>query len=209
VNPRMKCPDCGARLTTKHYDATYEWYECPKCEGVFTFDEIIEGGQDESSEPEEAKGKGDRRRSQSSKAGRSRGAQRTNAGRANGKASAGDAEIRERLTRTASGVAAKGKKRRTEIAEDEEVIAEHEKQMMKPRASTEPKVVHHRDEVESREVVSILADEIQDVYHELGYELDDANSRDKALIMWREIRYTLGATARERAVPHAACKDHS
>jgi len=201
----MKCPECGTKLTTKHYDATYEWYECPKCEGVFTFDEIIEGGQDESVEPEATEEDRDRRRAPRKKAAGSRRAQRTNAERKNGRVSERDAEIRRHLTQ--SGVEAKGKKRRTEIQEDEDALAEHEKAMLKPvKHDTGP--VHHRDELDTRSVVNIIADEIQDVYHELGHALDEVNAQDKALIMWREIRYVLGATARERAVPHAACKDH-
>lgn len=38
----MKCPECQTKLTTKHYDAEFEWYECPNCEGCFTSDELEE-----------------------------------------------------------------------------------------------------------------------------------------------------------------------
>lgn len=38
----MKCPTDGTKITTKHYDADYEWYECPKCQGCFTADELEE-----------------------------------------------------------------------------------------------------------------------------------------------------------------------
>jgi hypothetical protein len=32
---------CGAKLSiSKHYDDDYEWFECPKCEGCYTYDEI-------------------------------------------------------------------------------------------------------------------------------------------------------------------------
>jgi hypothetical protein len=37
----MICPDCGNKISSKHYDADYLWYECPKCEGCFTPDEIL------------------------------------------------------------------------------------------------------------------------------------------------------------------------
>ena len=201
----MNCPACGAKLTTKNYDATYEWYECPKCEEVFTYDEIVEGGHDESEQSEDTEEHGDRRSTPRKKAAGGRRAQRKNAGRKNGRVSERDAEIRRHLTR--SGVEAKGKARRTAIEEDDAAIEEWEKEILKPRKTETVK--QHRDEVESRMVLSALADEIQDVYHELGYELDDMNANDKALIMWREVHYTLGASARAREVPHVACKDHS
>jgi hypothetical protein len=38
----MKCPKDGTKITAKHYDAAYEWWECPKCEGCFTADELEE-----------------------------------------------------------------------------------------------------------------------------------------------------------------------
>src|SRR5262245_19269070 len=38
----MTCPSCSATISTKHYDPDYEMYECPKCGGSFTPDEIDE-----------------------------------------------------------------------------------------------------------------------------------------------------------------------
>jgi DNA-directed RNA polymerase subunit M/transcription elongation factor TFIIS len=37
----MKCPNCQARIMAKNYDPDYEMYECPKCGGSFTPDEIV------------------------------------------------------------------------------------------------------------------------------------------------------------------------
>jgi DNA-directed RNA polymerase subunit RPC12/RpoP len=37
------CPECGKKISDKHYDSAYEMYECPKCEGNFTFAELLEG----------------------------------------------------------------------------------------------------------------------------------------------------------------------
>lgn len=36
------CPECQTKISTKHYDPEFEWYECPKCEGSFTADELEE-----------------------------------------------------------------------------------------------------------------------------------------------------------------------
>jgi len=45
MTENLKCPSCKTKLSTsKHYDAVYEWFECPKCEGCFTYDEVLEGG---------------------------------------------------------------------------------------------------------------------------------------------------------------------
>lgn len=41
---KLVCP-CGKKLSiTKHYDDVFEWFECPKCEGCYTYDELLEGG---------------------------------------------------------------------------------------------------------------------------------------------------------------------
>lgn len=45
----MTCPECGAKIGAKNYDAEFEWYECPKCEGAFTGDEIVEAEEREHS----------------------------------------------------------------------------------------------------------------------------------------------------------------
>lgn len=37
------CPECGKKISEKNYDSDFEMYECPKCEGMFTFDELLEG----------------------------------------------------------------------------------------------------------------------------------------------------------------------
>lgn len=47
------CPECGKKLSDKHYDSSFELYECPKCEGMFTFDELMEGGGNALSEATE------------------------------------------------------------------------------------------------------------------------------------------------------------
>lgn len=203
----MRCPECKTKLTSRHYDEIYEWWECPGCEGAFTVDEIQEV-DDGSSKPKGGRKQGDRKRTQGAKADRGGRSQRENAGRKNGKVSEGDAEIRAGLVRTKSGVAAKGKKRRTEIAEDEEVIAKFEEEILIPKVKQiEPK--HHRDEVESRQVVNIWGDELEDIYEELGISIDTPNAQDKALILWRELRIQHGVTARDAEVSHAVCKEHS
>src|SRR4051794_13501622 len=48
------CPECGKKISDKHYDSAFEMYECPKCEGMFTFAELMEGGGNALSEVTEA-----------------------------------------------------------------------------------------------------------------------------------------------------------
>lgn len=202
-----RCPDCGTKLSTKHYDAAYEWFECPKCEGCFTYDEILEAfmsrRKDESGKSQKAKGKGDRKGQQGKKAQGGRGKKRSHAEGENGRVQAGDAEIRAGLSKPV----AKGKKRRTEIEEDEQAVEDFTKSILQNTIKV-PQHKHHRDEVDSIMVVNAWADEIADVYHELGAHIDDVNAQDKALIIWREIHHLQGVSAREQEVPHALCGEH-
>lgn len=58
---KFPCPECGATISDKNYDSSFEMYECPKCEGMFTFNELLEGdvgGSENGSKPApKAKGK--------------------------------------------------------------------------------------------------------------------------------------------------------
>lgn len=191
----MKCPDCGAKISAKHYDPEFEWYECPSCEGAFTVEEM-EASRAQQTRNKKGNSKG--------KAGGSGGKKRSHAGRANGKASTGDAEIRERIK---SVPVAKGKKRRTEIEEDEQAVEDFTEQIVK-NTIKQPSHTRHRDEMDTISVVNIWGDEIQDVYEELGVGIDEVNAQDKALIIWREIHHLQGVAAREQEVEHALCEDH-
>jgi hypothetical protein len=116
-------------------------------------------------------------------------------------------KVRDDLTKVK--VVAKGKKRRTEIAEDEERAEEMiEEIVSKPRKAADANLHRHRDEASTVDVCTVMGAEIQDVYAELGYSLDEANAYDKALILWREM-HAAGAVAREHEVPHAACSEHA
>lgn len=174
----MNCPDCATKITAKHFDAEFQWYECPKCEGCFTADEM-----------EEARG------------GRTvRGSERNGSG---GRSAA--SVVAHAATKK---VAVKGKKRQTEIADDDEAIAKFEAETLKPVKTDDPPLKKHRDEVSTKEVVNTWAAEIQDVYEELGGRLDDENARDKALILWRQVQTETGVSAREQDVGYATCNAH-
>jgi len=173
----MKCPDCAAKITAKHYDPTFEWYECPKCEGAFTYDEILEAKNEQVAKA------GSRKHSVVSK-------------------------------RTGSGdrrpvPVAKGKKRQQE-REDDEVLADEQVKAIvsKKVKNDEIDVKHHRDALPTGQVVNIMADEIQEIYHTLGSELDEMNARDKALVVWRDLMIHGHVSAREQAVPMALCGKH-
>jgi Zn-finger nucleic acid-binding protein len=36
----MRCIDCNKKISAKHYDPEFEWYECPRCEGCWTVEEL-------------------------------------------------------------------------------------------------------------------------------------------------------------------------
>lgn len=105
----------------------------------------------------------------------------------------------------ASRPVAKAKRRQQEQDEDREAIEEFEKSIPVVKAEKDEKP---RQEVPTREVVNIMADEIQELYRLAGSELDDVNARDKALILWRDLSIN-GIHARDKAVSHALCEEHA
>jgi hypothetical protein len=116
-----------------------------------------------------------------------------------------DAKIKKSLS--GKGLVAKGKLRRTEIADDEAALAEFEKKMFTPTARQEgPK--RHRDEVSTKEVVNIMADELVAIYDEEHTTLSYANAQDKALILWRELHFHGNVPAREKSMTVGLCSDH-
>jgi len=160
----MKCPDCNATISTKHFDADAGWYECPRCGGLHLPDEIEEA----------ANGTSPRLRAQL---------------------------VKQRPV-------AKSKKRKTEIDADAELLESETEKIVK-KVQKKQQHAQHRDEIETRELVAVWADEIKAVYEELGGELDDLNARDKALTLWRDIRIQTHLSAREQEVPLAHCKEHA
>jgi hypothetical protein len=153
----MKCPQCGKSISKKHWDDEYEWYECPKCEGCFTQEEM------DDLKPTPRKSKAPK---------------------------------------------AKGKARAETLDAEAEALAEYEKKQLEPTVK-QVEATHHRDEIRTKEVVNIMADEIQEIYHALGFSLDETNAQDKALILWRDAKLYAHAGAREHEVEHVLCKAHS
>lgn len=100
---------------------------------------------------------------------------------------------------------AKAKRRQQDAESDQEAIKKFDENIRVVKAKPDEKP---RTEVPTREVVNIMADEIQELYVLSGSRLDEENARDKALILWRELS-TNGVHARDKAVPHALCKKHS
>jgi hypothetical protein len=100
---------------------------------------------------------------------------------------------------------AKAKKRQADEDADKEAIEAFEKStpVIKMKPDEKP-----RNEVPTVEIVNIMADEIQELYMLSGTRLDEMNARDKALILWRELAMN-GVHAKDRAVPHALCEEHS
>lgn len=181
----MECPECGGKLGQKDYDAAFEWYECPKCEGCFTGDEITEADLN----------------GRQSKSASSRSAKRTvdrGSGRSSNSVRSGNSSAKPQ---------AKAKKKREEIDADEEAIAEYEKRTTETIVASE-KTTKHRDEVSTGQVVQIMADEIEMVYEETGQHITRDNAVDKALTLWRNLHYHDGIVAREKPTPVATCADH-
>jgi len=151
---KMVCPACETKLSvSKHYDAVYEWFECSKCEGCFTWDEILEGG--------------------------------------------GEALVEDVGEEIPSPPKVVAKKKNAPQEEEEE---EH-----KPQP-----VYYSRGELPTREVVNIIADEIQTIHAEMGNPvLDDLNAQEKALQLVRVLRTQTRVKITEGEVPHVLCENHS
>jgi hypothetical protein len=101
---------------------------------------------------------------------------------------------------------AKGKKRLSEIAKDEEAVKEYEKQILVPKKKAGD--VRYRDEVPSKDIINIMADEIEAIVDETGGKIDRLNAREfYAMNIWRGL-LVKGVHARDKKVPMTLCKDH-
>lgn len=101
---------------------------------------------------------------------------------------------------------AKGKKRLSEIAKDEEAVKEYEKQILVPKKKAGD--VRYRDEVPTSEILNIMADEIEDIMEESGGKIDRLNAREfYAMNIWRGL-LVKGVHARDKKVPMVKCKEH-
>lgn len=63
----LRCTDCGAKIGPKNFDEDFGMYECPKCEGLFTLEDLAPqrpaGGSENGSKPVPA-AKGKKRRAE-------------------------------------------------------------------------------------------------------------------------------------------------
>lgn len=182
----MKCPKCKTKISTKHYDPDYEWYECPKCEGCFTADEIEEANSGTSPGKRARLGRGQTVGSSDAVSNRTRAKSR------------GDSKK----------PVAKAKKHKTEILADEELAEKQLEEMSQVVKTDAPVEKKHRDELPTGQIVNIMADEIQAVYEEMGGAIDELNAQDKALTIWRQLRIDTGISAREQDVEHVMCENH-
>jgi hypothetical protein len=113
-----------------------------------------------------------------------------------------------------SAVRAKGKMRREAMeagAEaDAEALKKHNEAVLKTVVkSSDAREKKARDEAESYEIVAVFEAEIQQIYEEDGFRLDDANAHDKALTLWRELRHRHHIRTHHHEIPHRLCQEHS
>lgn len=102
---------------------------------------------------------------------------------------------------------AKGKKRRTAIAEDAEAVQEYEKTLLVPLKKSQDH--RHRDEVPTKEILNIMADEIEDIMAETGGQTSALNAREfYAMNIMRSLLFKHEVHAREKVVPMVKCQDH-
>lgn len=176
----MKCPNCKAKITTKNYDPDYEIYECPKCSEAFTADDLEEAETGTSPR------------------------KRADAGRPLAHPEGEDERWAEIITGKPT---AKGKKRQTEIAADDEAIAKFEAEQMKPKKKADAEV-KHRDEIETSQLLEIVADEVETIWDEFGADINRLNAREFfAMNIIRPLRIN-GVHFRDKEVRAVYCKEH-
>lgn len=167
----MKCPSCGAKITAKHYDPEYQWYECPNCENSFTADEIEEA----------AHGTSPGKRAREAKPSKKKP--------------------------TSNRPVAASKKRK---AGDEEALAKHEAEALKPRKAVGADKPKHRDEVPTGEILNVWADEIENIGQDVGQRIDRLNAKEFfAMNLWRDLSYKHGVKARDKKISVPHCAEHA
>jgi DNA-directed RNA polymerase subunit RPC12/RpoP len=102
---------------------------------------------------------------------------------------------------------AKGKKRQAEIVREAEALAKFEAKSMIPIKKEQ--TTRHRDEVSTRDVIEIIADEIQAYTIEMGgTEMDRLNAREFfAMNLVRPLLLS-GVSFREKEISRAYCTEH-
>lgn len=185
----MKCPNCATKITSKHYDPDYSWYECPNCGNAYSADEIEEANNGTSP------------------------GKRAKEVKANHPVDDDEkwAEIiigKPKKKKPASNKpVARSKKHK---AGDEEALAKFEEESLKPRKAADAGTSHHRDEVPTVEILNVWADEIEAIAEETGVKVDRLNAREFfSMNIWRDLSLKHGVKARDKRITVPHCKDHA
>lgn len=103
---------------------------------------------------------------------------------------------------------AKGKKRQAEIVEDAEALAKYEEKVFKAPVK-KAKEVKHRDEIQTGQILEIVADEIEAIWKEFGSKIDRVNAREFfAMNIVRPLRIEHDVHFRDKEIPARYCKEH-
>jgi hypothetical protein len=102
-------------------------------------------------------------------------------------------------------VKASGKVRRTQLELDETLAAT----IQVPKISSSAGARAGRLQVPSRQIVNIISDVVEDVYRQLGSNIDRVNAEDKALTLYRAMVYEgTNTTVKEHEFQLPYCKEH-
>lgn len=94
-------------------------------------------------------------------------------------------------------------------ASDDDALAKYEAEALKPRASAEAESTRHRDEVPTKEILNVWADEIENIAEETGNKIDRLNAREFfAMNLWREVSFKQGVKARDKRLKVQHCAEH-
>jgi hypothetical protein len=104
-------------------------------------------------------------------------------------------------------VVAKGKKKRFQLDAEQELADELTKAQATVRKSEIPSP--QRADVSTKEMLNVLADELQEIYAEYGHNLDRVNAMDKMTYLLRELRFKEGGVRiKEKSFSPRWCKEH-
>ena len=94
----------------------------------------------------------------------------------------------KKIPRQKKAPAAKGKLRRTRIEDDEAMADELTEKMATPTGIKADRSHIGKGEIDTKEVINVMADEIEEIYAATPFKMDRINAEDKARTILIELR---------------------
>ena len=96
--------------------------------------------------------------------------------------------VAKKIPRQKKAPAAKGKLRRTRIVEDEAAADALTEKMATPTGKKADREHIGKGEIDTKEVINVMADEIEEIYASTPFKIDRSNAEEKARTILIELR---------------------